>query len=110
MRYATFADIEPKVLDRLSLTDRNTDAERELIRKALNAFADTAILDEVLLQERARTRVLLLQEKVLAKQHEVWVQSLSQNSQQTMILQRIARALEVLAGTAEPDVIGPNTF
>lgn len=101
MRYQTYADIEPKVLDRLSVTDKNTEAERALILRTLNAFADTAIMEEVLLQERARTRVLLLQEIVLSKQNEIWIQSLSQHSQQTMILQRIARALEVLAETAE---------
>lgn len=109
MRYQTYADIEAKILDRLSLTDRNTDAERQLILKTLNAFADTAIMEEVLLQERARTRVLLLQERILGRQLVEYSDTLSQQRQQTDLLQRIARALETLAGTAEPDLIQATT-
>lgn len=103
--YPTYADIPAAVLDRLPATDKNTDAEKALILRTVNAMVGAALSDDLKAQEQKRLAVLTLQERVLVKQNEVWVQAFSQHNQQIMLMQRIARALEKQAGILEPDLI-----
>ena len=105
MQFGTYGEIFTDIVERLPITSRNTDAERELIRLTVNATMASGLVEELKSQEQARMRVLALQEAVLAKQREVWVQAFSQHNQEIMLLQRIARALEKSAGILEPDLI-----
>ena len=89
--YQTYAEIPRSVIDRLPVTDTNTEAERALILRTVNAVLAAAVLAAEVNRIRAQEEAMRAWQDDIGQwpaRHHVTVG----------LLTRIARALEISTG------------
>lgn len=89
--YQSYADIPRSVIDRLPVTDTNTEAERALILRTVNAVVAAAI------QAAELKRIRAQEEAMQAWQNNIGAAP-AQFATIAGLLTRIARAMELSAG------------